>query len=425
MNGTRVHGIRSSQKGSILTFLAITAVVIIGMGGLAVDLGHAYWNKNRLQNVLDAAALSGAKTLNETGSLTQADQDARSTFQSQLTGEMTSLTPTITFSPKLYSSPNFLPAASADASSRYIRVKVAIFTMPVWLARVVPGIGKTLSIGGTAVAGPQYIGGPGSTVCNIAPMVMCTDDSHLTCDSSSDCLGYNVDPTNDVEQVLKTGSGTNWNVGPGNYQLIQLDCGSGGSCVRQEIGGSYSGCATVGNDVTTKPGNTVGPVSQGLNTRFGIYNGPVNSTDYPPDHVTHYSTDSTGTATFWYGASNPPGNPPDPSYSYSYGNQDQYWNTNGVDHRRMIAVPVANCTGTTNGQGNVDVLGLACMFLTQPAANDGSQTVYGQLVGMQSGTTNVGETGACDIQGTPSATPPPGSPLYKIVLYKDPTSWDS
>src|SRR3546814_18740952 len=29
-----------------------------------------------------------------------------------------------------------------------------------------------------------------------------------------------------------------------------------------------------------------GPTSQGLNTRFGIYNGPVSSSDYQPDLVT-------------------------------------------------------------------------------------------------------------------------------------------
>ena len=52
------------------------------------------------------------------------------------------------------------------------------------------------------------------------------------------------------------------------------------------MAGGGSVCRNVGENVQTKPGNTVGPASQGLNTRFGIYNGPVSASDYPPDLVT-------------------------------------------------------------------------------------------------------------------------------------------
>lgn len=51
------------QKGAVLPLLAIGMLAILGVAGLAIDTGHAHLNKSRLQNALDAAALSGARTL--------------------------------------------------------------------------------------------------------------------------------------------------------------------------------------------------------------------------------------------------------------------------------------------------------------------------------------------------------------------------
>ena len=46
------------QKGTVIVLTALSLIVILGMIGLAIDLGHAYVNKTRLQNALDATALS-------------------------------------------------------------------------------------------------------------------------------------------------------------------------------------------------------------------------------------------------------------------------------------------------------------------------------------------------------------------------------
>ena len=59
--------IRRKQKGVIGVLVAVGLVALLAMAGLALDTSHAMLNKTRLQNAVDAAALSGAKELDLTG----------------------------------------------------------------------------------------------------------------------------------------------------------------------------------------------------------------------------------------------------------------------------------------------------------------------------------------------------------------------
>lgn len=54
---------RSRQHGAVAIIVAISLVVLIGILGFVLDLGHLYVTKTELQNAADAAALSGAKEL--------------------------------------------------------------------------------------------------------------------------------------------------------------------------------------------------------------------------------------------------------------------------------------------------------------------------------------------------------------------------
>jgi hypothetical protein len=51
------------ERGAILVFLAVSLVGLIGIGGLAIDLGRGYLTKTRLSRAVDAAALAGASSL--------------------------------------------------------------------------------------------------------------------------------------------------------------------------------------------------------------------------------------------------------------------------------------------------------------------------------------------------------------------------
>jgi hypothetical protein len=393
------------ERGIVLVLYAIGMVAIVGVAGLALDMGHAFLNKTRLQNALDAGALSGARTLSKNLGVVEAQTSALATFNQHLTGELGAasppLAPTVEFSATLVP---FVPGAG-DTDARFIRLRVPSFTMTIWLARVVPGVGDSLTLGGSAVAGPLPLGSPpDGEVCDLAPFVVCAGAApgggfDTDC-SDGACYGYTLSDTSEI--VLKTGSASGgWEVGPGNYQLIQLNCGPGANCVRDNLAGKYPGCANLGDNVTTKPGNNVGPVAQGFNTRFGIYQGGMSAAEYPPDAVTH--SDSS----FWY--NDYLDRLRDGPYDYTPVEQGG----DGVPMRRVLAVVFGDCSSTTNGQGDVPVLGVGCYFMTRPAEQNGQQRVYGQLVD------------ECRMSGDVAEDPAPGSGGIIIVLYKDPDSGDS
>lgn len=399
--------IPNRERGVVLVLFSIGMLAIIAMAGLALDMGHAFLNKTRLQNALDAGALSGARTLLYGGAGVVSSQAAAlATFNHYLTGEMgaasPALVPNFEFSATLIP---FVPGAN-DATAKFIRLSVPNFSMSLWLARVLPGVGNVLAIGGSAVAGPSAPLGsaPGGEVCDIAPFVVCAGQQpgggYDTDCSDGSCFGYALGASQEI--VLKTGSGNNnWDVGPGNFQLIELNCGPGASCVRDNMAGAYPGCVINGGTVTTKPGNSVGPVAQGFNTRFGIYQGGMRASDFPPDAVTFSS------GSFWHNdylarLKNGP---------YNYTPVEQ--GGTGVPMRRVLAVVFGNCTGTTNGRGAVPVVGIGCYFMTRPAQQGGQQQVYGQLIN------------SCRASGDAAENPGTSTGAYEIVLYKNPDAGDN
>jgi hypothetical protein len=406
----------ASQRGSILALFAISLISILALVGLALDGAHAYLNKTRLQNTVDAAALSAAKTLDQTGDTAQAVAEALQMFSSNAgnsgNNEMAAaygagnIGVTVQFSNTLH------PFATGTVPPLYVRVTATNFTLPAWFIRVLGFNDKV--VGASAVAGPSPTI---NTACNLAPMMVCGDPAA----PPADHFGYELGEAT----VLKTSTtGGNWEVGPGNFQLIRLG-GSGANVVRQNMAGSYAGCLTTGETIPTQPGNQVGPVVQGLNTRFGDYRGPMGGTQsqYPPDVVvespTPQLTYNRNTDTIYY-QGQPLDGPPDPDYydyadyqadvssgSYDYTPIDE--GGIGVFGRRILAVPVGDCSTTTNGQGDVPLLGFLCYHLIQPAVQQGNEShVYGQFI----------DTG-CPITGRPGPAPGAGPGPYVIQLYKD------
>lgn len=380
-----------AQRGAILPLVAVGIGALLAVAGLALDMGHGYLNKTRLQSALDASALSGAKTLDETTNTALATTAAQTAFtlNAGASGntELQSIgigNVSVEFSESLN------PFVPGGANPRFVRVGVnsADFASPSWLLQIV-GVAN-VSVGARAVAGPS----PELICPEILPIAPCGTGGPAT------NYGYTVGQ----EVIMKTGSGNNgWDVGPGNYQNIDLGCGSGGggSCIRNNMAGGYTGCATAGESVPTKPGNNVGPNAQGLNTRFNCPApgcGPADTATYKPDVV----IDAGGSGY------------PDTYSQYMTDRATPNWDistpTAQFDPpRRVVTVPVVDCTGTVNGSGSVNVLGLACMFLTRPANHNGDQEIYGEFLGT-----------SCIGQGSvPSANPVIGLGPHTIILYKD------
>lgn len=382
-----------NQRGAILPLTAIGMGALLAMAGLALDMGHSYLNKTRLQNALDAAALSGAKTLDQTANTAMATTAAQTAFTMNANATGNAELQNIALGNVSIEFSDTLNPFGGGIAPRFVRVGVAAanFSSPTWLLQTL-GIAN-VAVGARAVAGPSP-----SLICpEIVPVAPCGT-------SGAANYGYTVGQ----EVVMKTGSGNNnWAVGPGNYQNVQLDCGPGGSCLRDNMAGAYTGCTSTGNTILTKPGNSVGPNAQGLNSRFGCPPpgcGPVDTSTYKPDVV----TDAGGSGY------------PDTYSQYMSDRAAHSWDIQPPaaqyePARRVVAVPVVDCSGTVNGQGSVNVLGLACLFLTRPANHNGGQEIYGEFLGESC----IGEG------STPSSNPVIGPGPHTIILYKDFGATDS
>ncbi|MGE8178108.1 pilus assembly protein TadG-related protein [Pseudomonas fluorescens] len=393
------------QRGSVTVLMVIALAAITMMAALALDGSHMLLNKTRLQNAVDAAALSGAKTLSQvtggtgiasttrTAALNTLTLNANATGNTELATAIANSAGTFAvvelansvYGPFSYPGP-------ADAT--YVRVTVPSYRLTGFFWSFVQSLG-TAGLGNKAVAAMATAGPSPTSPCDLAPLMICGDPTQYN-PSAGVFWGYHFGDLQD----LKSGAGNTSPIGPGNFQL--LDFGSGGSTIRQDLAGGGSVCRSVGQNVTTQPGNQVGPVSQGLNTRFGQYSGGLRAADYPPDLVVGYSTP----AITWNSSSTPPraeyqGQP----VTSNNGNLSaggtalldyNDWlassagcvagsgsgcQSGGVFERRMLKIVIGDCSGKNNGATSIPVLGFGCYFVVQPASVGGTVAqIFGQFV---------------------------------------------
>lgn len=405
------------QQGAVVALFVVAMAAIVLLSALALDGGHLLVNKTRLQNAVDAAALSGAKTLSRalgsTAAYLEAEQDALATLQlnAQAAGNGELLAAlgdggaagfaVVEFSASVYG-PFYGPSAypSGGKPANYVRVSVPEYALSGFFWRFAQEFG-TASLGDKAVAAIATAGpSPTAAPCDLAPLVVCGVDK------PNSYFGYEF---GDLE-VLKTAANDE-SLANGNFQL--LDFGAGGKTVGDLMAGGGTICPQVGETVTTKPGNTVGPAISGLNTRFGDYSGSFNGSanNYPPDYVTSYSQDGHGDPALKLG------NGGNIEYSdskiavQSDGSGHIYYmdsagqridlkdylewkaasdncllggtgcTTNGKFERRILKVVLGNCSGLKGGATHIPVLGFGCFFLVQPGIHKGGDAqIFGQFI---------------------------------------------
>lgn len=422
------------QRGAVAVLLAVAMIALLALAGLALDGGHLLLNKTRLQNAVDAAALSGAKTLSQVMGASGAAASTRTAALNTLTlnanasgnGELASRVGSnagafanVELSASVYGPFSF----PGPANARYVRVTVPEYGLTGFFWSLLQSLSNGLGakrVAAVAVAGPSP-----TEPCNLAPLMVCGDESKYD-PANGMFWGYRFGDL----QVLKSAANNAPAIGPGNFQLIRLGDSSGAADIRNALCGGIHQCNQVGKTVDTEPGNSVGPVAQGLNTRFGVYNGPVDSASCPPDLVTSFSTpnmtyDSTTT-------------PPQVKYQgqqvfskngnlststaslldyndwaasvaacVAAGGSGPGCQSNGVYERRMLKIVVGKCDGKSGGQTTVPVLGFACFFVLQTVSQNGTEAqIFGQFVQ------------ECAGDGYPGATPADDMGPHIIQLYK-------
>jgi len=392
------------QRGAAMVLVLVGMVALLAMVGLAIEVSHLTSNKARLQSTVDAAALAGAKVLDQTGSQPQASSAALAVFRLNATAY-----------PELSRAiDNGLNIRVQFLPNSAVRAVATNFSMSTGFTAIV-GFNNA-RVAASAVAGPSPML---AEACNIAPIVVCG-----TPGAPAPFFGYSPNAL----QVLKMAStgGTGGPIGPGNFQLIRLN-GNGGATVRENLAGGYSGCLSANSTVVTQAGNLAGPVAQGLNTRFGMYSGGgMNQAEYPPDVVTiepnprlEYNDAAqqimqgarvvTTSADINFNYQNYLTRISAQSYDYQ-----PMPNGPAAFLRRELTVPVANCAGANSGISTLPVLGFACYFLLQRAEQQGlNGNVYGQFIE------------GCQSQGVPGPFAGSGSGPHSIQLYNDEGSPDS
>lgn len=388
------------QSGVVVPLVTIILPVLLLATGWALDFGHAFVNKTRLQDALDATALSAAITLNNditknTGTATAKGIETFNLFKAASgNNELASLNGgALVFE---YSR-TLVPFTAGTNPPGFVRVTSTnmLLVRPV-LIRILNQFSNDIPVPAIATAGPV------GQNCSLTPFVMCAmttpsldkncgDDTikmdalgHaiLGTDGINDCYGYNI---GQIRSLVIACNGNNNNCPPnslesGNYNLLDLDGSQGGKDIRDTLQGTTNICSQ-GNTLNTKPGWTWGNVKKGIDDRF-----------------------SSDTQQVAY---------PLPSYSPSAYNQYQ---TSGLgNNRRVMGVPIGDCTGLQNGNSTLPKVGTACVFLTEQAIQQGSvKKIMAEFTGA-----------SCQQNGVFDPNNPVLNGPYKVVLFKSPGSGDS
>ncbi|MEC7306325.1 MULTISPECIES: TadE/TadG family type IV pilus assembly protein [Vibrio] len=417
----RVSQSPKKQQGLVAVMITAALLVFLAVSALAVDINHMVVNKTRLQNAVDSAALAAATILDNSKDKDAVDAEvgtalnamAASTGNQEIDFSTASISIAYSNDPQ-----DFTGTATFGATDDvYVRVRVDALEMDEFFIHLF-GLEKVVSA--SAVAGPSS----GLAYNNIVPIGVCIGDGTSDNDVNED--GYHDETGEEITNVfgyevgtvhaLKVGDSSLSEMGNGNYHL--LDFGSGGKTIKEGLGGSYDQPVKIGEDITTKPGGTVGPTGDGLNTRFGDYGGGLSASDYPSDYVTTEPTNeitidaNTGEITF------------DDSYDYAQYKLDTNaciasggsgCASNGVAWRRILPIPMVDCSGKSGGSTDFTVNKIGCFFLLQkaPTNNSGTPAVFGEFIH------------SCSVTGGSGSNQSTTEGAYKIVLYKDPDSGES
>lgn len=395
---------RKGERGNVLAYTVLSALFLFLAVGLGVDLSHFYLAKTEMQNAADAAALAGASalTLPNPDRITTAVDRAVEILNSNKynfnnrtfdVNRETLCSPgqaCITFARNL-DDPTYVSESVAHGDPediRFIRVTTPSKNVSVIFAS--PILGSALALTAKATSGlskpgsAEYCPFPLSAV-QCRPGTTCEFDSAFWGDCGVPPVGtpprppiktYTdgtppCDPTKEfckgcTYTVRSAGSG-----GPSPGNLGILGCaGSGCDRVRDALKAYGVACAcgmtSVGETIPVQTGECAGPISDGLNVRFDVYqpgSGPMSySPLFPPDlNIAQGTPSGVGANRTW------PGIPYD-QYLTGEGAESPATGHDGVADRRILVLPITYVQEwPTGSSGTVPARGFGAFFMRNQA----------------------------------------------------------
>lgn len=376
------------QRGVVVVVVTIALPILLLIMGLALDFGHTFVNKTRLQNTLDATALSAAIAINKnikngTGPATDA---GKVTFNRFIVGsgndELAGLTAddlVFDYSRTLTPWGTFDPVTDKFA---YVRVtSTGMLNVTPVLIRVTNRFTNDIPVPAIATAGPV------GNSCELVPLVICPKAGAPTGCDENGCNGIPFHTKVCLKggtAAGKEGTCQDPSLPTGNFGLLRFDGFAGGADIRELLAGTVNTCT---NNPTWENGNKVGPVTQGIEDRFEAdlvqteYQGEFPDGGYHPQYIADTNAQLAKT--------------PVPA---------------GTANKRVMAVPVVeDCSASP-----VNIVAASCFLMTEIPTHTGTANeIIGEL------------TGACPGPGAFDPTNPVLFGPYKIVLFKSNGSSDS
>jgi len=388
---------------------------LVGAVALATDSGHVLVNKTRLQNALDAAALSAAISVNADPAkdTTKATTAGIATFDLFKGTSGNSELSKISLNASDFQYSKYLtPFTAGTNPPSFVRVSTRASRGSTSFLPVPPILTKVLGLGSQNVSAESTAGAVGNN-CSLVPFVLCAkvspvdtncndDTTTLTPiydskgnvigysvtvgpDGVKDCYGYNIGQKINMVQACNGNNScdTDTSLETGNFNLLNVG-DPGAKVIGEALRGTRNICGDLTDKLDTQPGYAVGQVHDGLRDRFES-----------DSDQTEYTSGLT------------PANPKGASaYSQYKGNG-----------QRAISVPIGDCTDLkTTGSSLIDKVGdgVGCVFLTKKPAKGGSdKEVMVEFVDY------------CQQNNTWSPTNATLNGPYKIVIFHTAGSQDS
>lgn len=302
----------ANEAGTVTIFAVVAFAMLIVFIGLLVDVGRVMSVHSQANSYADRVALAAATELDtRLSALTRAINAAQGAiahvdpgFRLTLSGDNTVGVRRLTFMSALgpdaedpYArSP--LPgdvvtatwdadaglvyaagwdAASANRETSFVLVDVTRETenyifFPI-VAGLVPGIDTQ------ATVAPQAVAGFERQVCNVPPLMIC----NISEATQGPGAPFNP-PRGQMIRAKMQGGGAGW--APGIFGVLDAPGATGAAAVRDYMARVTPNTQCVKAEADVKPGQNTGPVAQGMNVRFDIYDGPMNgnraSAEYAP-----------------------------------------------------------------------------------------------------------------------------------------------
>jgi Flp pilus assembly protein TadG len=381
--------LRSNERGSIMIMTAISAVALLLMVGLALDISRIYVVRAELQKAADAAALTAARELNGgTGGIDEAVNQAMNVIaNNQGVNTKTDVAiSSVTFAVNLNDDPylNITAAKLVAPNIRFVRVTTESTSTAILFAS--RALGASHSESRQAVAGMSV---PLAGLCDFFPAA----------------VGMaNPNPTpGPMTLKFAQGSGNTATINDKDYIVLDVDCipGNGETetaiLAAGELTGSEScSCKKLGDTLNMTPSSNFAnggrAAGDGINTRFGVYVVGGYGNNLNPSNASKYPSDTNINETIT---------------AAQYANA---FPTAGNDRRIIVAplIPPGSYPANTNGQ----ITGWGKFFLktqmSAPSGNCNMNPPCGFMSVEYLGKADVGATGAVACN----------SGLTTAVLYK-------